>query len=94
LDGIRFILQVLFKYHDDAKVERDEHEKEMLYYDKLMDLILNHINEEFPMEWDEIFNHVQNQYHEHREKYENFCSTISSLQLNIEILLSYREIIE
>jgi hypothetical protein len=64
----------------------------MDYYDKLMDLMLNHF-EDYPMEWDEMFKHIQNKYHEHRKKYEELCLTLTSLELNIEILL-YTEVIE
>jgi hypothetical protein len=87
------ILEVLIKYRDTALLERDEHKKEKDYYDKLMDLMINH-NEEYPMDWGEIFNRLQTNYHEHREKYEELCSTIASLDLNIEILLCYTEMID
>jgi hypothetical protein len=39
------IFQVLFKYCEPTNVKRDQHKKEMQYYDKLMDLKLSHINE-------------------------------------------------
>jgi hypothetical protein len=78
------ILKVLIKYCDAAVLERDQHKIEKNYYDKLMDLMINQ-NEEYPIEWGEIFNCLQINYHEHRGKYEELCSTIASLDLNIEI---------
>jgi hypothetical protein len=41
----------------------------------------------------DVFNRIQDKYHEHRKKYENLCLTVTSLELNIEILL-YTEVIE
>jgi hypothetical protein len=71
-------------------LERDEHKEEMDCHDKLMDLMLNHF-EEYPMQRDEIVDHIQTKYHEHRGKYEELCSILTSLELSIEILLCYIE---
>ena len=86
------ILELLYKYLNAANIEKDQHEKEMDYYNKLMDLMLNHF-EEYPMEWDEIFNRIQKNFHEHKKKYEELCLTVILLNLNIEIML-YTEVIE
>ncbi len=86
------ILELLYKYVDAANVEKIEHEKEMDYHNKLMDLIFNHF-EEYPMEWDDIFNRIQNNYHQDRKRYEELCLTLTSLELNIEMFL-YTEVIE
>jgi hypothetical protein len=58
-----------------------------------MNLMINH-NDEYPMEWGDIFNHLQTKYHKHRGKYEVFCSTIALLHINIEYLLCYTEMID
>jgi hypothetical protein len=86
------ILEVLYKYRDAANVKKDEHKKEMDYHNKLVDLMLNHL-QGYPMDWIDVFNRIQDEYHEHRKKYENLCLTVTSLELNIEILL-YTEVIE
>lgn len=64
----------------------------MDYHNKLMDLIFNHF-EEYPMEWDDILNRIQNNYHQDRKRYEELCLALTSLELNIEMFL-YTEFIE
>jgi hypothetical protein len=87
-----YILEVLYKYLDAANVEKHEHKNEMNYHNKLVELMLNH-HQDYPMDWIDVFNHIQDEYHEHRKNYENLCLTVTSLELNIEILL-YTEVIE
>lgn len=86
------ILHLLYRYCDAAKIEKHQHKNEMDYHDKLMDLMLNHF-EEYPLEWEDVFNRIQTKYHEHRKKYEDLCLTVTLLELNIEMLL-YTEVIE
>ncbi len=88
------ILQVLYKYRDATTVERDENKAKMDYHNKLMDLMLNHFEDGYPMEWNEIFNNIQNKYHQHRGKYEELSLTLTSLEQNIQILLCYTKMID
>ncbi len=57
-----------------------------------MDLIINHY-QEYPLDWVDVFNRIQSKYEEHWKKYEDLCLTVTSLELNIEVLL-YTEVIE
>lgn len=74
------IIQLLYRYCDAANVEKYKHKKEMDYNDKLMELMLNH-SQQYPIECDQIFNHIQSKYKEHRKKYEDLCLMVSSLEL-------------
>jgi hypothetical protein len=87
-----YIMQLLYRYVDAAKLEKHQHKKEMDYHEKLMDLIINHY-QEYPLDWVDVFNRIQSKYEEHRKKYEDLCLTVTSLELNIEVLL-YTEVIE
>jgi hypothetical protein len=89
------MLLSIIAYRDATIIKRDKHKKERDYYENLLDclLLLDETNLCTP-ERNKLFFTLHKKYWEHKEKYDLLKMRYFSLQSNIDLLLSYQDLVQ
>jgi hypothetical protein len=88
-------MKEIIQYHDATIIRRDKHKQKVNYYDKLMDslLLLDDTNQLAP-ERNELFCDFHKKFHYHQDKHYVLKSRYFALQCNIELIFSYKDIVD
>jgi hypothetical protein len=89
------MLLAIIAYRDATVLKRDKHKKKRDYYDNLLDclLLLDETNLCTP-ERNQLFFALRKKYWEHKAKYNLLKMRYLSLQTNIDLLLSYEDVVQ